>query len=186
MSNSSSNPVNEMPTHRLVEMIDRFILLSGRGMALLSLPLLAIIVVQVILRYVFSSGLIILEELQWHLYAVLAMFAISFGVAEDIHIRMDLIYTSRSTKTKAWIDLIGMVVFALPLALVFCVSSFGLVEASYKVLEGSTSPGGLPYRWVIKSVLPISMGFYALAIFSRIIRVAIFLFNYRGRKHHGI
>lgn len=177
MSKSQPLSVNEAPTHPIVAFVDRIILVSGRGIAWVSVPLIAAIVIQVILRYGFASGLVALEELQWYLYAILVMFAIAYGVTEDIHIRMDLIYQYRSIKAKTWIDLIGLTVFALPVAVVLCIYGMDLVEASFKVQEGSASPGGLPYRWIIKAVLPISMGLYAVSIISRIVRIVIYLFN---------
>lgn len=186
MSNSETGSVNEAQTHFFINLIDRFIIFIGRGIAWLSLPIIVIIVLQVILRYGFSRGLVALEEMQWHLYAILVIFAVAYGVTEDIHIRMDLLYQGFSIKTKTWVDLIGLTVFALPVALFLCVYGMELVQSSFHVLEGSAAPGGLPYRWIIKAVLPIGMGLYALSIASRIARIVIYIFCSMEDKTDGI
>jgi TRAP-type mannitol/chloroaromatic compound transport system permease small subunit len=177
MLNQTSLSVDDIPMPRIVKLIDNFIIRIGNVISWLSLLLIAAIVLQVILRYVFSSGLVIIEELQWHLYAIIVMSAVSYGVTKDIHVRMDLLYQKYSDRTKAWIDIFGLALFLLPLSLVLCTQGVDLVQASYAVNEKSVAPDGLPWRWLIKSVLPFTMALYALAGVSRIIRSFVFLFR---------
>jgi TRAP-type mannitol/chloroaromatic compound transport system permease small subunit len=169
--------VDDAPTHRIIELIDHFILSSGRVISWLSLLLVAAIIIQVVLRYAFSSGLVALEELQWYLYAIVVMNAVAYGVTENIHVRMDLVYDSRSPKSKAWIDIAGLLLFALPLSLILCNHGFGFVADSFRVSEVSRAPEGLPWVWAIKAILPISMGLLALAVTSRLARNIIFVFR---------
>jgi TRAP-type mannitol/chloroaromatic compound transport system permease small subunit len=122
-------------------------------------------------------GRIFLEEAQWHLYAVLVMFGIAYGVVDNAHIRMDLIYAGRSRKTKEWIELIGQICFVMPFALIVFLKGVDLFESSWRVGEGSPSPGGLPWRWAIKAVLPVSMIFYLLASISRSTRSLLIIFS---------
>ncbi len=152
-------------------MIDNFILKLGGGISWLSLLLVAVILVQVILRYLFSSGLVILEELQWYIYAVIVMNAIAYGVTDDIHIRMDLFYQRFSKRKRILVDLTGLVVFALPISLVFFLKGIEFTLASFSVGECSPSPEGLPCLWIIKAVMPISMFLYCLAIMSKIVHL---------------
>jgi TRAP-type mannitol/chloroaromatic compound transport system permease small subunit len=180
MSSQPSLSLADVPVPRIVEWIDKFILGFGRCVSWLSLALIASILLQVILRYAFDSGLVMLEELQWHLYAIIVMNAVSFGVTEDIHVRMDLLYQKHSDRTKVWINIFGLMFFLLPLTFVLFIKGVDMVQASYAVGESSVAPAGLPFRWLIKSLLPFSMALYALAAISRIIRSFAFLFRKEG------
>ena len=162
---------------RLSSTIDAFILWLGNAISWLNVVLVLVILAQVVLRYVFGLGQIFLEEAQWHLYAILVMFGIAYGVVDNAHIRMDLIYSNRSAKTKEWIELFGQVFFVMPFALILFIKGVDLVESAWRVNEGSPSPGGLPWRWAIKAVLPAAMLMYLLASISRSIRSIIYIFS---------
>ena len=150
--------------------IDNAISRFGEGLSWLNLVLVLVILLQVILRYVFGMGQIFLEEAQWHLYAVLVMCGISYGVATDSHIRMDLLHRNFSPLKREWVEVFGLIFFVIPFALVLTLKGIDLVDGSWRVNEGSPSPEGLPWRWAIKSVLPFSMFLYLLAAVSRLIR----------------
>jgi len=150
--------------------IDRFIRTIGNGVSWLSVFLILVILTQIILRYVFGMGQIFLEEAQWHLYAIVVMFGIPYGVVENSHIRMDLIYGGLSDRKKEWIEIFAQLLFVMPFALILFLKGVDLVESAWRVNEGSASPGGIPWRWAIKSVLPITMAFYFLASVSRMVR----------------
>ena len=162
---------------RLSNFIDAFILWFGHTLSWLNVVLVLVILTQVVLRYVFGMGQIFLEEAQWHLYAILVMFGIAYGVVDNAHIRMDLIYSTRSAKTKEWIELFGQVFFVMPFALILFLKGVDLVESAWRVNEGSPSPGGLPWRWAIKAVLPVAMLMYLLASISRFIRSIMHIFS---------
>jgi TRAP-type mannitol/chloroaromatic compound transport system permease small subunit len=163
-------------------LVDNFIRAIGHGISWLSIVLIVVILLQIILRYVFGMGQIFLEEAQWHLYAVVVMFGVSYGVVEDTHIRMDLIYGGLSHRKKEWIEIFAQVFFVMPFAMILFLKGVDLVGAAWRVNEGSASPGGIPWRWAIKSVLPISMAFYFLAAVSRTVRAFYNLFIRRIRK----
>ncbi len=150
--------------------IDRFIRTIGNGVSWLSVFLILVILTQIILRYVFGMGQIFLEEAQWHLYAIVVMFGIPYGIVKDSHIRMDLIYGGLSDRKKEWIEIFAQLLFVMPFALILFLKGVDLVESAWRVNEGSASPGGIPWRWAIKSVLPITMAFYFLASVSRMVR----------------
>ena len=94
-----------LPHTRLSAGIDRFVGRSGEILSWIWLVLLAVIVVNVTLRYVFGSGRIELEEAQWHLYAVGFLGAIAYCVQADSHIRVDVLHERFSPRMQAWIDL---------------------------------------------------------------------------------
>lgn len=114
----------------------------------------------VIMRYFFRSGSIGLQELEWHFFSIIILFGISYALKEDGHVRVDVIYDRLHPKTKAVINLAGAVVFLAPVSLLIATGSSGFVAEAFSSGEGSGDPGGLPYRWIIKGLIPLS--FYLL------------------------
>lgn len=150
--------------------MDGFVRTCGVGIAWLNVLLVAVILLQVVLRYVFGMGLVYLEELQWHLFGVLIMFGIGYGVVVDAHIRLDLIHRRFSPRTRAAVEILGTLLMLFPMILVVFIHGVDFVESAFRVSERSDSPLGLPYRWLIKSVVPASMAFLAVAAVSRLIK----------------
>jgi TRAP-type mannitol/chloroaromatic compound transport system permease small subunit len=131
---------------------------------------IALIILQVILRYGFGHGLVILEELQWHFYAVAFMFGLSYAVTTDAHVGMDLVYEKLSAKWQCWLDIFGIVFLLLPFAGFMCYLSLDFVHESWRLGERSVAPQGLPWRWAIKAVVPLSFGMLVVASLSRLVR----------------
>ncbi|MDO6565093.1 TRAP transporter small permease subunit [Amphritea sp. 1_MG-2023] len=136
-----------------------------------------VIIAQVILRKGFSSGLIIFEELEWHLYAVGVMFGLSYAQTTNAHIRVDLFYSSFRASTKYVIEILGILLLILPFISVIFIHSLDFVADSYRINEHSESPSGLPYRWLVKSVIPASMLLLGLSVLSRLYRDTVLLFK---------
>lgn len=161
----------------LADAIDAFIRKAGHLIAWVYVALILVIITQVFLRKGLSSGLIILEELQWHLYAVGVMFGMSYAQINNAHVRVDLIYGGLRIRTKRIIDIIGILVLVLPFIAVIFIHSLDFVADSWRINESSDSPSGLPWRWAIKGVIPLSFGMLALAVVSRLIRDVVLLFR---------
>ena len=143
---------------------------------MLWLILVAIIVVNVILRYAFGEGRIEFEEIQWHIYAAGFLLGLGYALQADAHIRVDVLHERYSPGLKAWIELYGLLLLALPFILVMLIYSAPFVRVSFELGEVSASPGGLPYRWAVKAMLPLGFGLLLLAALSRLSRVWTFLF----------
>ena len=165
-----------LPHTRLSQGIDRIIDAVGRATSYLWLALLAVIVVNVTLRYVFSEGRIELEELQWHLYAVGFLLGLSYAYQADAHIRVDVLHERMAPRTRSWIELYGILLFMVPFLALVLIYAVPFVAASYELGEVSPSPGGLPLRWLIKAALPVGFTLLALATLSRLLRVWHHLF----------
>lgn len=151
-------------------MIDRLLIRLGHAAAWLNLLLVLVILSQVILRYVFHSGQVALEELMWHLYAAAFMLGLSYALVTDRHVRVDLVHDRLPPRVQAWIEVLGITFLLLPFAWVVFDHSLDWVAASWRVDESSENPTGLPYRWLIKSVIPLSFGLLLLAALSRLLR----------------
>ncbi len=131
--------------------------------------LVAVIILQVTLRYGFSAGLIVLEELQWHLYAVGVMFGLSYAQITDSHIRVDLLSMNLSETARRWIEILGILLLLMPFLFIVIQSSIDFVGNAWRVDERSDAPLGLCCRWGIKAVIPVAFTLLALAAFSRLI-----------------
>lgn len=137
--------------------------------------LVLVIILQVVLRYGFGRGLVVLEELQWHLYAIGIMFGASYASMKNSHIRVDIIHSRLSKKWQQRWDLFGIIFLLLPFICVIFLQSIDFVSESWRVNERSDAPLGLPWRWAIKGVIPISFGLLFVATISRGVRAVISL-----------
>ena len=135
------------------------------------LALIAVIVVAVILRFAFSIGRIELEELQWHLYAIGFLMGIVACPSRDRHVRVDVFRERMPPRTRDWVDLYGILLLQLPFLVLVLWSALPFVADSFSGGERSASAGGLPLRWVLKSMLPVSFGLLLVATISRLLRI---------------
>jgi len=163
------------PAIRLSDALDRLVLRIGRLLAWANGVLIAVIVLQVVLRYGFGHGLVILEELQWHLYSLAFMFGLAYALVTNSHVRVDLIYNRLPERARLWIEIFGTVFLLLPFIAVILYYGLEFFHASWVHNERSLAPLGLPWRWAIKAVIPLSFGLLALAAISRLWRTAVLL-----------
>ncbi|WP_286239746.1 TRAP transporter small permease subunit [Neptuniibacter halophilus] len=154
----------------LADAIDKFVQRIGITIAWAYVVLVLVIMLQVILRKGFASGLIALEELQWHLYSIGVMFGLSYAQTTNSHIRVDLFYSRLRAKTKRLIEVISIPTMVLPFIVIIFLQGIDFTAESYRVNEASEAASGLPYRWLIKGVIPVSFALLALAVISRFIR----------------
>lgn len=149
--------------------LDNVIQGIGRYCSALNVVLIAAIIVQVVLRYVFGMGLVQLEELQWHLYAVNVVFGLSYCQSVDSHIRLDLIHARINRRTREKIEILGIIILLMPLIFVFFIHSIDFLWEAIRTNERSDSPVGLCCRWIPKSLIPIA---FVMLFTSSIARIA--------------
>ena len=172
-----------LPETKTSILIDRFINRVGIIISWIWLVLLGIIVLNVTLRYVFDSGKIEFEEIQWHLYSTGFLWGLSLAYKNDSHIRVDVLRERLSNRMKAWIDLYGILLLLLPFIFLILFYAMPFVWASLAVDERSQAPGGLGYRWIIKSMLPFGFLLLALSTLSRLSRIYAELFSQKQEGH---
>ena len=158
-------------TNRLCDTLDSIIMRIGHVVMWSNGILIFIIILQVILRYGFGKGLVVLEELQWHLYAIGIMFGASYALVSDSHIRVDIVHSTLSYKWKLRWDLFGIVFLLLPFVFIIFHQSLDFIGESWRVNEHSDAPMGLPWRWAIKGVIPVSFALLGIATVSRAFRI---------------
>ena len=167
----NTEATQEQVPNKFCDGIDALIRGIGHTVMWTNVVLIFVIILQVVLRYGFGHGLVLLEELQWHLYALGIMFGASYAQMLDSHIRVDIIHARLSPKWRLRWDLFGIVFLLLPFIIVIFHQSLDFVYESWRVNERSDAPLGLPWRWLIKGVIPVSFGLLLLATVSRAVRV---------------
>ena len=155
----------------LTRAIDNFVLKVGEVFNWLWVILVAVIILNVVLRYVFKSGMIELEELQWHLYCIGWLIGLSSTYIVDQHVRVDVLSERLAFKTKLWFEFFGILLLFLPFIILVLYYSVPFFELSWTTNERSTSANGLPARWLVKGFLVISFFLLLMAGVSRITRV---------------
>jgi len=138
---------------------------NGMGSVLTVALLLMVLNVayDVMMRYLFRASSVGMQEMEWHLFAVVILFGVGVALQHEAHVRVDFLYDRMRPKTKAYINIIGTFFFLMPLALLIFFGSFGFVHDSYIMNEISEDPGGLPYRFIIKGMIPLSFAFLIFA-----------------------
>ena len=154
---------------RLETLFDRFSNVMGWIAGVLNLLMLVNVFYDAIMRYFFSSGSIALQEMEWHLFAMVFLFGIAYGLKEDGHVRVDVLYDRFTPRNKAIVDIAGTLLFLLPLSVLIIEGSVWYVQEAYGSGEISGDPGGLPYRWLIKLVIPASFVFLVVSAIGFII-----------------
>ncbi|HEU0203668.1 MAG TPA: TRAP transporter small permease subunit [Burkholderiaceae bacterium] len=169
----------ELPRTRLSAAIDPWIRRSGEIFSWVWVVLVAVITVNVVMRYALGKGLVQFEEAQWHLYAIGFLLGLAYCLESDDHVRIDVLSERWRPTTVAWVELYGIVLLLIPFLLLVLWYAVPFIAYSFRIGEVSEAPGGLPLRWAIKSVLFISFALLALATTSRLSRVIAFLFGAR-------
>jgi len=182
MSLASGAPGLQLPDTAYSNFVDRLIIRLGNAVSWIWLLLLAVIVLNVVMRYVFAEGRIEFEEVQWHLYSIGFLLGLSYGFVTDSHIRVDVIRERLSPTMQAWIELYGSLLLLLPFIILVLIAAVPFITYSFSTGEISEAPGGLPFRWFIKSFLPIGFLLLLLSVTARLSRVFCFLFSWPGEK----
>lgn len=149
--------------------MDKFVLGFGRFLSWANGILVLVIVLQVTLRYGFGRGLVLLEELEWHLYGLAFMFGLSYAVVTDAHVRVDILHSRFSKGTQAWIEICGIFLVLMPFIVLLIIYGIEFFYDSWIHNESSSAPMGLCCRWAIKAVIPLSFGMLGFAALSRLI-----------------
>lgn len=137
--------------------------------AWLTLFMVVVTFVVVIMRYAFDAGFIWVQESVVWMHAVVFMLGAAYTLQAEEHVRVDVVYRTMSERRRAWVDLVGVIIFLLPVCLFLGWNSFDFVTQSWSIRESSRESGGLPYPFVpmLKSVLllmPLSVALQGLSL----------------------
>ncbi|XOF33523.1 MAG: TRAP transporter small permease subunit [Candidatus Electrothrix sp. YB6] len=150
--------------------IEKIINVAGKTLSLLLLLMTLNVAFDVLMRYALHNSSVAMQEMEWHLFAVIFLFGISVSLKDEAHVRVDFLYERFSPRTKAAINIFGTVFFLLPFALLITAGSFTFVHDAWMTGEISGNPDGLPFRWLIKGLIPLSFAFLLLSAAGYILR----------------
>ncbi len=150
--------------------IEEFVEFFAKIAAFLIIILSFLIVYDTVNRYFFNAGSVALQELEWHIFDIIFLLGLSFTLKHDKHVRVDIFYEKYSKKTKAIIDIISNAVLIIPFSLLLLYVSYGYVELSFSQNEISPDPGGLGYRYIIKSMIMVGFALLILQSIAEILK----------------
>ncbi len=146
----------------LCTFIDGLNALVGKGISWISALLVLIVAFDVVLRYLFRKSLVAVQEMEWHLFAILFLLGAGHTLMKNGHVRVDVIYQRLSRRNRAFVNVLGCLIFLFPGCYLVIETSLPFVMTSWSFMEGSPDPGGLPYRFLLKAAIPA--GFFLVAL----------------------
>ena len=152
--------------------LDRISSATGRVTSWLTLFMVIVMSVIVVMRYVFDAGLIWLQEAVTWMHAAVFMLGAAYTLLHEEHVRVDIFYRRMSTRGRAIVDLLGVIVFLLPLCGYLAYLAYDFAAVSWSMHETSREPGGLPYPLipVMKSiviVMPVAVALQGVSLMLR-------------------
>lgn len=153
-------------------LFDRISNATGKITSWLTLLMVIVTTVIVVMRYVFDAGLIWLQESVTWMHAAVFMIGAAYTLLHEEHVRVDIFYRKMSSRGRALVDLLGVVIFLLPLCGFLAFKAYDFAAASWSIHESSREPGGLPYPLIpiLKSIVVVMPILVALQGASLILR----------------
>jgi TRAP-type mannitol/chloroaromatic compound transport system permease small subunit len=170
---------------RLSAWIDKVNELVGRATAWVSLALVTVVFVDVVLRYAFNKSSVFTQELEWHIFAFIFLIGAGYTLLCDGHVRVDIFYQRFGVKGRAWINLAGVILALIPGCLMIVFTSWHFVLRAWEVVEGSPDPGGIPYRFIVKALIPVGFGLLLLQGISMGIHSLLQILDIEKPKGHA-
>ncbi len=165
MSDSSGHSSSE-------NLLDRFSRVTGEMLSWLTLAMVIVTFVIVIMRYVFDAGLIWMQESVIWMHSAVFMLGAAYTLLLEEHVRVDIFYHQAGIRQRAWTDLIGVVVFLLPLCGLLAYKAYDFAAVSWSFHESSREAGGMPYPWIplLKSIvviMPVAVALQGISLLLR-------------------
>jgi len=156
--------------NQITRSLDFFSEMTGRFCSWFVALMPFITCVVVVMRYGLDLGSVLLQDVVLYLHGALFLLGSSFALKRNAHVRVDIFYREFSEKKKAFVDLVGHCLFLQPVCWVIFLFSWGFVELSWRIMEVSAEPDGLPFVYLQKSLLIALCLFVALQSFSEILK----------------
>ena len=137
--------------------LDRIAELVGNAAAWMALALVLVTFTVVMLRYLFQLGWIAMQESILYLHASLFLLGAAYTLKKDGHVRVDIFHRGFSAKRKALVDLLGSLLLLLPVCSFLLWASWDYVTIAWSIHEGSQEAGGLPYVYLLKTLIPVAV-----------------------------
>ncbi len=158
----------------LARIIDAINERLGRVAVWLVLIACLVSAVNAVSRYAFDLSSNAWLELQWYLFAGMVLFGAPHVLNKNGHVRVDILYGRASERTRAWIDLFGLLVFLLPVSGFIAYMAWPFFIESFHGKEMSSNAGGL-LRWPVKLIIPFGFAMLVLQGLSEVIKRIAYL-----------
>jgi TRAP-type mannitol/chloroaromatic compound transport system permease small subunit len=139
---------------KIADILEQIIETTGRLLSWLTLLMVVTTFAIVVLRYAFNIGWIGMQESVSYLHALVFMLGAAYAFKHEAHVRVDIFYRDFTPRTKAWVDLFGNLFLLIPVCIFILLSSFDYVALAWRIKESSQETGGLPYVYLLKTVIP--------------------------------
>lgn len=127
----------------------------GRVARWLALFLVLVQFALVVLRYAFGSTFIVMQESTLYAHSALFVLGAGYTLLYEGHVRVDVFYSQASPRTKALINLLGVLILLVPACLFIILFSWNYVARSWAILEGPLLPGGIRGVYLLKTLIPL-------------------------------
>ncbi len=145
--------------------------------------MVAIFCYDVGMRYLFNYSNVAIFELEWHLFSLIFLLGAGYTFQNDKHVRVDLFYSRLSNKNQAIIDLLGCIFFLIPFCYLALSTAIPYTENSFSIGEHSADPGGLSFRFIIKSTIIIGFILLLLQTTATILKKLVIIFGNPLKNH---
>ncbi len=145
-----------------IRAVDRLSEAVGRMAMAFSLLLVLVVMADVAMRYFMNISFSSLRELEWHFYSAIFLLGGAYTLRHDAHVRVDIFYQRFSDRGRALINVLGCLLMLFPGCWLVVETSMPFVAFSWGMHEISPDPGGLPFRWALKALIPIGFGLMGL------------------------
>jgi TRAP-type mannitol/chloroaromatic compound transport system permease small subunit len=156
---------------RLIDTLNEWI---GKAVMWLVLAAVLISAGNAILRKAFNIGSNAWLEIQWYLFAAVFMLGVGYVLLKNGHVRIDFISSRLSKRTNAIIDILGIVIFTIPLSIILIDLSWPLFQRALTSGEMSQNAGGL-IRWPVLLLMPVGFAILLVQSVSELIKRIAFL-----------
>jgi TRAP-type mannitol/chloroaromatic compound transport system permease small subunit len=162
----------------MLKLLDAISALTGRVLIWLIFGVMIFTCAVVFMRYVLgNSDVTFYQELVIYLHASAFMLSAAWTLKRDGHVRVDVLYRSMGVRSKAWVNIIGALVFLLPVSIFLFFTSFEFASHSWAIQEASGEAGGIPAVFLLKSVIPLASLFLIIQGLSEVTRNTLLLYK---------
>jgi TRAP-type mannitol/chloroaromatic compound transport system permease small subunit len=120
-------------------------------------------------RYLLSASSNAWLEVQWYMFAAMVLLGGPYTLKVNEHVRVDVLYSAITERARLWIDILGCLLFLLPICVILIYFTWPWFVESWRINESSSNAGGL-IRWPVKLLLPVGFALMALQGVSELIK----------------
>jgi TRAP-type mannitol/chloroaromatic compound transport system permease small subunit len=136
--------------------LDRLCRWSARLAAVALVLLVGVIVADIVVRRFLATPSFLIGDLEWHLHGAAAILGIGYAYTRNAHVRVEVLAGDWSRRSRLWIELVGIILFAIPFLLLLVWVGYDFAERAYVRGEGAPGGQGIGQRWIVKSLVPLS------------------------------